>query len=113
MLSCGGASTPFPSRKPECLAAVFFAPLAVILSFDQPLREQEEDDQGPWSFRYGGKNYAVTHRSVSGSQAVLLVLALEGPALPGNVVTYTPPPHDVQTPEGVAALPFEVEVGEP
>lgn len=87
-----------------------FPPLAALLQFDQPLQPLEADDAGPWLLRYKGTNYAITHRSVGELQTVLATLAEAGPALPGDVVSYAPPPHDVVGLNGLECLPFEADL---
>ena len=88
------------------MLAVFFEPLAVLMQFDQPLAAVEADGPGPWLVRHNGTNYQVLHRSVGELQTVLATLAEAGPALPGNVVEYNPPPDDVVSLTGLPALPF-------
>lgn len=52
----------------------------------------------------------MTYRSVGELQTVLATLQEAGPALPGNVVTYNPPPDDVVGLSGLPCLPFEAEL---
>jgi hypothetical protein len=86
-------------------AWILSPPTAAVVLFDQRLTTVAVLDVGNWTVNYGGFDYPVTAAAAAGSR-VNLSLAGGAEGLPGNWVTFAPPPFDVLSHWGVAAPAF-------
>lgn len=95
-----------PSPGPVPIAACFWAvPPSVFVRFDQPLVAGVGWDTGNWFVRWLNETRAVTQVSTVGDQVVLDLAAGVG-GLGPNVVSFSPPPFDIEGLFGNVADPF-------
>ena len=78
----------------------------VLIDWSEVLQFDGGLDTGNWALRLNGMAQTITSATASGNSVVLT--RVDGPVSPGpDEVSYSPPPYDVISAEGVPALGFD------